>query len=85
MSERKDYGNKFSNSYREIGPYLGLGTQLAATIILMFFLGRWLDGKLNTSPLLMIVFSILGGYAGIYNFIKTVLQLNEKKKIDKKN
>lgn len=85
MSEQKDYGKKFSNSYREIGPYLGLGTQLAATIILMFFLGRWLDGKLNTSPLLMIVFSILGGYAGIYNFIKTVLQLNEKKKIDKKN
>ena len=85
MSEREDYSKKFSSSYKEIGPYLGLGTQLAATIVLMFFLGRWLDGKFNSSPWLMIVFSSLGGFAGIYNFIKTVLQLNEKKKIDQKH
>ncbi|MCL4548467.1 MAG: AtpZ/AtpI family protein [Bacteroidetes bacterium] len=85
MSEQEDSSKKISGSYREIGPYLGLGTQLAATIVLMFFLGRWLDGKLNTFPILMIVFSFLGGFAGIYNFIKTVLQLNEKKKIDKEH
>lgn len=82
MSE-ENYTSKFSDSYRKIGPYLGLGTQLAATIILMFFLGRWLDDQFNTEPLLMILFSFLGGFAGIYNFIKTVLQLN--KKIDKKD
>ncbi len=74
---------KISNTYKEIGPYLGLGTKLAATIVLMFFLGRWLDGQLKTTPVLMILFSFLGGFAGIYNFIKTVLQLNEKKKIEK--
>ena len=74
---------KISNTYKEIGPYLGLGTQLAATIVLMFFLGRWLDDQLKTTPVLMILFSFLGGFAGIYNFIKTVLQLNEKKKIEK--
>ena len=85
MSEQEDSSKKNTGSYREIGPYLGLGTQLAATIVLMFFLGRWLDSKLNTFPILMIVFSFLGGFAGIYNFIKTVLQLNEKKKIDKEH
>ena len=85
MSEQEDSSKKITSSYREIGPYLGLGTQLAATIVLMFFLGRWLDSKLNTFPILMIVFSFLGGFAGIYNFIKTVLQLNEKKKIDKEH
>jgi F0F1-type ATP synthase assembly protein I len=82
MSE-ENYTSKFSDSYRKIGPYLGLGTQLAATIILMFFLGRWLDNQFNTEPFLMIAFSLIGGFAGIYNFIKTVLTLN--KKIDKKN
>ncbi|NMB82555.1 MAG: AtpZ/AtpI family protein [Ignavibacteria bacterium] len=82
MSE-ENYTSKFSESYRKIGPYIGLGTQLAATIILMFFLGRWLDDKLDTAPLLMIIFSFLGGFAGLYNFIKTVLLLN--KKIDKKD
>ncbi len=85
MNEKKDHTKNIPDSYRTYGPYLGLGTQLAATIILMFFLGRWLDQKLNTFPVLLIVFSLLGGFAGIYNFIKTVLRLNEKKHIDKKS
>ena len=85
MNELKDHTKNISESYRTYGPYLGLGTQLAATIILMFFLGRWLDQKLNTYPLLLISFSLLGGFAGIYNVIKTVLKLNEKKKSDKKS
>ncbi|HOI30917.1 MAG TPA: AtpZ/AtpI family protein [Melioribacteraceae bacterium] len=84
MTERKDYTSRFSESYRKVGPYLGLGTQLAATMILMFFLGRWLDEQFNTEPVLMIIFSLFGGFAGIYNFIKTTLDLN-KKKIDKKS
>ncbi len=83
MDIEKKPAGKLSETYRDIGPYLGLGTQLAATIILMFFAGRWLDGKFNTEPLFIIIFSILGGFAGIYNFIKTVLQLNKKKKIEK--
>jgi len=66
--------------YRELGPYLGLGFQLAATIILMLFLGRWLDKEFNIEPALTITFSFLGGFAGIYNVIKTVLRLNKKKK-----
>ena len=76
---------KFSNSFKDVGPYLGLGTQLAATIVLMFFLGRWLDFQFKTFPLLIILFSFLGGFAGIYNFIKTALQLNDKKKNAKKS
>ncbi len=76
----KKYNSKFSESYKDIGPYLGLGTQLAATIILMFFLGRWLDEKFEIEPILTIVFSFLGGFAGIYNFIKSTLDLNKKRK-----
>ena len=84
ISENKS-AEKLSKSLKEVGPYLGLGSQLAATIILMFFLGRWLDNQFNTYPILLIVFSFLGGSAGIYNFIKTVLQLNNKKKDAKKS
>ncbi|MBU0474029.1 MAG: AtpZ/AtpI family protein [Bacteroidetes bacterium] len=73
----------FTNTYKEVGPYLGLGTQLAASIILLFFLGKWLDEKFELFPLLTITFSFLGGFAGIYNFIKSVLRLNEKKKNEK--
>lgn len=66
--------------YKEIGPYLGLGTQLAASIILMLFIGKWLDEYFDTYPYLMIIFSFLGGFSGIYNVIKSVLDLNKKKK-----
>jgi F0F1-type ATP synthase assembly protein I len=83
MKIEKKSSEKLADSYRNVGPYLGLGTQLAASIILMFFLGRWLDTKLDSSPLLVLICSFIGGFAGIYNFIKTVLELNEKNKIDK--
>ncbi|MAT58445.1 MAG: hypothetical protein CMF23_10785 [Ignavibacteriae bacterium] len=72
-------------SYSDIAPYIGLGTQLAITIVVMFFLGRWLDQKLDWTPILTITFSFIGGFGGIYNFIKTVLDLNERKKSKKNN
>lgn len=81
--KNKNTPEKISDSYKTIGPYLGLGTQLAATVVLMFFLGKWLDSYLETTPLFIIIFSLLGSFAALYNFIKTVLQLNKKRKIDK--
>ena len=71
---------KILNGYKKVGPYLGLGTQLAVTVILMFYIGYWLDKKLNTYPILIIIFSFLGGFAAIYNFIKSVLKLNSNNK-----
>lgn len=70
---------KLIESYKKIGPYLGLGTQLAATIILMFYIGYWLDKKFNTYPVLILIFSFIGGFAAIYNFIRSVLKLSSKK------
>jgi len=54
--------------------YLGLGTQLAVTVVGMTFLGIWLDKKFNTEPVLTIVCAFLGITAGMYNFIKTALK-----------
>jgi F0F1-type ATP synthase assembly protein I len=73
---------KLADTYREIGPYLGLGTQLAASIILMFFLGKWLDEELELTPVLTIIFSFIGGFAGIYNVIVSTIKLNKKKKVE---
>ena len=81
MNQNKK-NDHLAQTYKEIGPYLGLGTQLAATIILMFFLGRWLDEKLELEPILTILFSFLGGFVGIYHVIKSTLNLNKKKNIE---
>jgi ATP synthase protein I len=82
MLKDKNSG-KFTEVYKDVGPYLGLGFQLAASIVLMFFLGWWLDKQFGSSPLLTIIFSFLGGFAGIYSVIKAVLDLNKKKKNEK--
>lgn len=65
---------------RDTAPYVGLGIQLAATITVMFFAGHWLDNYFETSPVLTITFAFLGGFAAIYNFVKTVLELDKKRK-----
>ena len=79
---QKKADHKLAKTYREIGPYLGLGTQLAASIVLMFFLGRWLDEKFELTPVLTIIFSIIGGFGGIYNVIHATIKLNKKKKVE---
>ena len=68
--------NKFDNNDpdRSWMMYIGLGTQLAATVVLMVLLGVWLDGKFNTRPVLTVIFSFLGVVSGMYNFIKTALK-----------
>jgi F0F1-type ATP synthase assembly protein I len=57
-----------------------LGIQLAATIVVCFFVGRWLDQVLNTAPWLMILGAFLGAGGGLYNFLRTVIQLGRKEK-----
>jgi len=72
----------FAESYREVAPYTGLGIQLAATIGGMTWLGWWLDEKFETKPWLLIAFAMFGGFAGIFNFIKTVIELGKKKDVE---
>ncbi|MFC2094120.1 AtpZ/AtpI family protein [Bacteroidota bacterium] len=74
MKTDQDKLNKVSKIYREVGPYLGLGMQLAITVTAMVFIGIWLDEKFELSPVLTIVFSMLGIFAGMYNFIKSVIK-----------
>ena len=69
-----------SNYYKEIGPYIGLGLQLAVTVTVMVFIGIWLDGQFETKPVLTIVFAFLGVVTGMYTFIKSVLKAGNDKK-----
>jgi ATP synthase protein I len=68
----------FTRLYREAAPYLALGVQLAATVVIMFYLGYWADDYLETRPWLMLVGLVIGSAAGFYNFFKTVSDLGKK-------
>ncbi|OGU29690.1 MAG: hypothetical protein A2057_17530 [Ignavibacteria bacterium GWA2_35_9] len=74
MKENPDKKNDWGVYLKDYAPYLGLGLQLAVTVAAMAFLGIWLDGKFNSSPWLTIVFSFLGVFAALYNFIKQVIK-----------
>ncbi len=69
---------KLAKAYQEMSVYLGLGVQMTATIVLMFFFGKWLDEYFEISPTLTIIFSVLGGFAGIYNFIHATINIANK-------
>jgi len=77
---KKTNRKSFSESISQVGPYLGLGTQLAATVVLMVFVGVFLDNKFETKPIFILVCSLFGAFAGMYNFIKNINELDKKNK-----
>lgn len=83
MLDKKDKDLGFANTLRDVGPYLGLGLQLAITIVVMVLIGDWIDSKFGFHYVFTLIFGFLGIGAGLYNLIKTVNDL-EKKNKDKK-
>lgn len=57
---------------RDVGPYLGLGMQLAIAVLAFFFLGWWVDTALDSRPIGMLVGVALGLAGGMLQFIRTV-------------
>lgn len=74
LFNQNDDGSNKEGKYGDIGNYLGLGLQLAVTVVVMAFLGMWLDEKLDTNPWMTVACSFLGIFAALYTFIKTVLK-----------
>jgi len=61
-----------------LGPYLTLGIQLALSVVVFFFLGRWLDQKFGTDPWLMIAGLVLGTVGGFIKFLTTAISLGKE-------
>ena len=73
MSPDKKEGDAsdWMKAVREAGPYLGLGTSLAATVLLGLGLGYWGDRELGTKPWLFLLGGALGLGAALYQFVKS--------------
>ena len=65
-------GRGWSNGLRDAAPLLGLGTTLAVTVLAGLGGGYWLDGRLGSRPLFLLLGGTLGLAAGLYYFFKTV-------------
>ena len=75
--DKKKGANDF---YKDVGPYVGLGLQLAVIVTVMVFIGIWLDDQFEIKPILTVVFAFLGVFVGMYTFIKSVLKAGNDKK-----
>jgi F0F1-type ATP synthase assembly protein I len=78
--QRQKRFENISRILREVAPYTGLGFQLAITVIVFWFIGRLIDNAYGTEPIWMIIGAVAGITVGMYNFIKSVIELNKKGK-----
>lgn len=63
---------------KEVGPYLGLGIELAVTLLVFIFIGQYLDKRWDTDPWLFLACAALGFIIAFYNFFKTISRLNDR-------
>jgi F0F1-type ATP synthase assembly protein I len=52
---------------RASGQFMGHGLTWALAVLLFMGAGAWLDSKLGTAPILMVIGAFVGGAAGFYN------------------
>jgi len=64
---------------RSAAPYLDLGLTFALGIVLLAFLGKWLDARWGTAPWLTLAGAVLGVVVGFVNLFRTALPRKGKR------
>jgi F0F1-type ATP synthase assembly protein I len=67
-------------AYRNVGPYLTLGIQLAAAVVFFFLIGWWLDTRMQTSPTFTLIGMLLGFVGGMIKFFRSAAEMSKKDK-----
>lgn len=81
MNEEK----KFAGALQSTGPYLTLGAQLAITVVVFFFIGKYADEYFGTKPWLMVSMIVVGAIGGLIKFFRTVIDLSNKEDNERRN
>jgi ATP synthase protein I len=71
-------------AYQHGGPLFGMGIQLAGIIVILFFLGRWLDDEWQTAPWMMVIATAIGIVGGLIKFVKTVNEISKSEERERK-
>ena len=70
-----DDDNKLGTALRDSAPYLTLGIQFAAVIVVFFVAGLYADEYFDTKPWIMIAAVVLGCAGGMIKFLRTANEL----------
>lgn len=70
---------------RDVGPYLGLGMQLAVTLVAFMLGGYFLDRRLETMPWLTIAGAVVGLVLLFLQLYRVTIDLSNRSNGDPKN
>lgn len=65
----------------------GMGLQFALSILLFVWVGQWVDGKLGTTPLFLVLGAFIGaaaGFTSIYRKLTADLKRHEQQRRERK-
>ena len=60
--------------YRELAPYMALGSQMTATLVMFGGLGWWIDNTYQTSPIWLVILLVVGVIVAMVGFIRAALK-----------
>ena len=65
---------------QQAAPYLGLGVQLASTVIVCGAVGYWIDTTYGASPIGVLVGVVTGSVVGLIQFLRSAQKMSQGKK-----
>jgi F0F1-type ATP synthase assembly protein I len=77
--QNPDELNEAVNTYRKAAPYINAIYAFIGAVILFGGAGWWLDQKLHSTPLCILVGLFLGLGVGFYSLIKAVQKLEKNR------
>lgn len=69
--------NKKTGAFTGWAIVSNFGAQMIASIVIGFFVGKFIDGKLGTEPLFILLFIFLGIGAGFRNLYLAIIKGSE--------
>ena len=76
----KLHEGKGASSLGAAGKYAGLGLQFALSILLFLYAGQWLDRRLGTGQLFLLIGVFVGASAAFYSMYRTLVR--EQRRMD---
>ena len=68
-----------TSAMQQAAPYLGLGVQLASTVLVCGAVGYWVDSTYSSSPIGVLSGVVIGSVVGLVQFLRTVQRLSQSK------
>ncbi|MCE2521394.1 MAG: AtpZ/AtpI family protein [Alphaproteobacteria bacterium] len=71
-ARKKDKGGRSTGKAQASGYGMAvrMTVEMVAALAVSVFLGLWLDGELDTAPLFLVIFLVLGMAAGVINVVR---------------